>query len=380
MSLSQWSTTAANNATADPTINWQEGQPPSTVNDSARAMMAALAVALMDNREWLMFGDTPTYVSGTQFTVPGNLTARYAVGRRVRTFNTGGTLYGIISGSAFASVTTVTVALDSGSLDSGLSEVDVGLLNASNPSLPAAAPAPVSKSGAYSLLASDFDRLITVTASGAQTLPTTASVPDGWRSSIYNASTIASPISVPVVIQGADRIDADSAFTVYVLPGETVEFRKFGSKFYTRGRSLKGRIVQSQTFFDAGSITSSTSFVGAQGANFTFQPISPRSLIHIYMMFEGNIQNIAANNTTGSFQVYETTSGQTPIGLGAYQIAALSGAGGVGSKAPCALNVIGIVNSALTPRLFDLFQASSGSGAIVSADNIVATINEVMNV
>jgi hypothetical protein len=39
----QWSTTAGNNATADPSINWSEGMSPSSVNDSARAMMAVLA-------------------------------------------------------------------------------------------------------------------------------------------------------------------------------------------------------------------------------------------------------------------------------------------------------------------------------------------------
>ena len=37
----KWSKTATNNATADPTINWAEGQAPSSVNDSARAEMAA---------------------------------------------------------------------------------------------------------------------------------------------------------------------------------------------------------------------------------------------------------------------------------------------------------------------------------------------------
>src|SRR5262245_9728074 len=41
MSFWNWSRTAANNATADGSINWAEGQAPSTVNDSARAMMAA---------------------------------------------------------------------------------------------------------------------------------------------------------------------------------------------------------------------------------------------------------------------------------------------------------------------------------------------------
>ena len=42
-SIWQWSTTAGSNANADPSINWAEGMAPSAVNDSARAMMAALA-------------------------------------------------------------------------------------------------------------------------------------------------------------------------------------------------------------------------------------------------------------------------------------------------------------------------------------------------
>jgi microcystin-dependent protein len=37
-----WSTTAASNATADPSVNYAEGQAPSTLNDSARAAMARL--------------------------------------------------------------------------------------------------------------------------------------------------------------------------------------------------------------------------------------------------------------------------------------------------------------------------------------------------
>lgn len=43
MSVYQWSTAAAGNDLSDPAINWQEGQNPNTVNNSARAMMAAIA-------------------------------------------------------------------------------------------------------------------------------------------------------------------------------------------------------------------------------------------------------------------------------------------------------------------------------------------------
>jgi hypothetical protein len=39
--LAWWSQTAASNSTQDSTVNWAEGQSPSTVNDSARAMMAS---------------------------------------------------------------------------------------------------------------------------------------------------------------------------------------------------------------------------------------------------------------------------------------------------------------------------------------------------
>jgi hypothetical protein len=39
--LSWWSQTAASNATQDSTVNWAEAQSPSSVNDSARALMAS---------------------------------------------------------------------------------------------------------------------------------------------------------------------------------------------------------------------------------------------------------------------------------------------------------------------------------------------------
>lgn len=67
----QWSTTAANNATADPTINWSEGMSPSSVNDSARAMMAAIATARRDWQAVNAGGGTAsalTYTSSQGFT------------------------------------------------------------------------------------------------------------------------------------------------------------------------------------------------------------------------------------------------------------------------------------------------------------------------
>lgn len=67
MSFWKWSTTAANNSTADSTINWAEGQAPSTVNDSARAMMAAAAKFRDD-----VSGSLTTSGTSSAFTLSSN--------------------------------------------------------------------------------------------------------------------------------------------------------------------------------------------------------------------------------------------------------------------------------------------------------------------
>jgi microcystin-dependent protein len=67
MAFWNWSKTAASNATADGTINWAEGQSPSSVNDSARAMMARVA-------EWRddVSGTITTGGTSTAYTVTSN--------------------------------------------------------------------------------------------------------------------------------------------------------------------------------------------------------------------------------------------------------------------------------------------------------------------
>ena len=63
----QWSQTPSSNASADPTINFREGQAPSSLNDSARAMMAALAKYRDD-----IAGTNVTSGSSTAYTLSTN--------------------------------------------------------------------------------------------------------------------------------------------------------------------------------------------------------------------------------------------------------------------------------------------------------------------
>ena len=82
-------------------------------------------------------GPTPTFVNTTSFTLVGDQTVEFQVGRRLKTTNTGGTIYSRISASAFTALTTITVVNDSGVLDSGLSAVSYGALSAVGSSIPA---------------------------------------------------------------------------------------------------------------------------------------------------------------------------------------------------------------------------------------------------
>lgn len=87
--------------------------------------------------QWVTYSNAPTYISATSFSVVGDQTGAFQVGRRLKSTVTAGTIYSTISASSFAGgITTVTVANDSGTLDAGLSLVSYGLVSVSNSSLP----------------------------------------------------------------------------------------------------------------------------------------------------------------------------------------------------------------------------------------------------
>ena len=79
--------------------------------------------------EWSNTNLTPSYISGTSFSVPGNNTSVFPINRRIQIAETAGTIYGYVTTSSFgAGITTVTVKPDSTVIDSGISAVMVGLL------------------------------------------------------------------------------------------------------------------------------------------------------------------------------------------------------------------------------------------------------------
>ena len=140
--------------------------------------------------EWQVSGLTPTYVSATSFSVPGDHTSTFVAGTRLQSTNTAGTIYSTVASSSYgSSVTTVTVSNDSGALDSGLSAVSVGLLAVSNPSIPVRPV--VSKTGDYTFTAADCGQTFNadLTSAATFTLPAANAVPSGCEIASRNTST-----------------------------------------------------------------------------------------------------------------------------------------------------------------------------------------------
>lgn len=78
-SINDWSKVSGNNDTADPDINWQEGQFPDTVNDSARQMMGRVA----EWRDDLTGTLTPTGTANALLITANSAFTSLANGRRL---------------------------------------------------------------------------------------------------------------------------------------------------------------------------------------------------------------------------------------------------------------------------------------------------------
>lgn len=89
--VNKWSKTAASNATADPDINWAEGQAPSTVNNSARANMQGIANYRDDTSGQLTLAGGTTVYTLTTNSVNSTLQDGLMVAAVVNAANTGAT-------------------------------------------------------------------------------------------------------------------------------------------------------------------------------------------------------------------------------------------------------------------------------------------------
>lgn len=91
-------------------------------------MMASIRTGMNDLAQgYIDLGMSPTFVSTTKFTTPGNDLAYLPVGTRLRASDAS-TLYGQVISASFSTNSAFTVTLDSGNLSTSLSSIAVGVI------------------------------------------------------------------------------------------------------------------------------------------------------------------------------------------------------------------------------------------------------------
>lgn len=108
---------------------------PIFTEDNLIAVTPSLVEA--ETSQWIASNLTPTYLSATSFSVVGDVTTSFEVGRRVKATIAAGFVYGTILSSSYAvGVTTVTLRNDSTVLNNTLSAVAYSVLTFTNPAIP----------------------------------------------------------------------------------------------------------------------------------------------------------------------------------------------------------------------------------------------------
>lgn len=125
---------------------------------------------------------------------------------------------------------------------------------------------------------------------------------------------------------------------------------------------------------DAGSNTTSTAYVAANGSVFSYTPKSISSKLRITMEFNANVGIQASTNSSLTAQMYDVTNA---VAFGAQApLQAISASIGIGASARMSITEE-VTNSVLTARQFELRQKSSSTGVQVGCSSIIFTVLEI---
>jgi len=169
--------------------------------------------------EWTS-GPTPSFLTVNSFSVGGNQTGIFSLGRRVKATVSAGTVYGTVSQVILTSVTTVVLAMDgTGVLDSGLSAVSYGFVStASSPVVYGSTPISLVSASTVALgNAASYNVIIT----GNTTITSFDTVNSGLLRNVkvgansypiitYNSTSMITPGGVDLVLNPNDNLTLES--------------------------------------------------------------------------------------------------------------------------------------------------------------------------
>jgi microcystin-dependent protein len=347
--------------TAPPTANIPMGS--FKLTGLANGTLAQDAVTLSQlqagGSQWLTSGVTPTFVNTTSFTLAGDQTGQFQVGRRLKLTETAGTVYGYILTSIFISITTVTVVLDSGVLDSGLNQVQYGILTPNNSSIPSKLTVQSINTGRASIVqnATTMDlfalsNIIDGTGS-AVTITAIVNAPQaGATRTLYpitstvivNNAMFALDGGANYTTQAGDKVEFEaitiSTYKVHITKANGAAMTGAGEYFYwpigstpVYGLSCNGAAVSrtvyqalfgiigtvfgvgdGSTTFNIPNIPADYSFVQASANEASSTVGQVLAHTHGILQYQATGGGASAANATATGAVTTTTSAQTPAG------------------------------------------------------------------
>jgi hypothetical protein len=194
----------------------------------------------VNTSEWIA-GTTPTYLSATSFSVVGNQTATYSVGREVQAQVLAGTVYGTVSSSVYSSPSTTVTLIMAGTsaLDSGLSTLSYGIVSlASAPSIFGNTPIALPSA---SIVAVGASPTTSITLTGVVPITSLGTSPSGTIRFITTQSALQFTNSASLSLFGGVNLNT--------LAGDIVTFESLGSGNWiaTNYQSFQG-VVSPQSF------------------------------------------------------------------------------------------------------------------------------------
>lgn len=249
---------------------------------------------------WVASGVTPTFISATQFSVPGNLVTTFQVGLRVQYTLTATQFYGTITASSFgAGITTVTVLTDSTPLNSNLNAVNLSQITPDNTPMPALFENPTTFQKATT-----FQQTVAIT--GALTV-------GGGATVTGSVSASAGLLAGNVAIVSATTLDwYEETSTQMGIAGSTVA----GTAAYG-GRTMRGTRIGQLFYFDL--FLDWTAFTGTgnilvTGAfPFTVASSLPTAITVIAenLTYSNALVGVVTNSAGGTIQISTASSGAT---------------------------------------------------------------------
>lgn len=302
--------------------------------------------------EWVS-GPTPTYVSGTSFTLAGDQTPTFTINRRMKFTVSAGTVYGRILTSTFGALTTLTLQMDGAqALDSGLSSASYAMLAANALSVPtrsatAAGTDTYTATVGIARLVINDEYLIKIPNANATTTPTLNLDSTGAKTIVKDASAALAAGDMAAGGQYIFRYDGTNMVllnpkiqltapttvpvrqTVLSGPVDGSGLPSFGGSTGTTTVTVAGTLIATNAngFSATGPVDNVASIV-----NPSWTGLSTNGTMYLYMTYAAGVWTTAATTIAPVYQWGGTPS--VTNGTLTFSIQAMTGFLGNGATAP----------------------------------------------